>query len=163
MAHERDGVYRRPQRLGIHKPRIPASPAGIPRRNLRCQAGSPGWDTPQIPVSALIYENGLAEIEGCYLAEGPAGALRSQMMEPMRIVRMLEAVSIDDIGGNRYVFDFGQYIAGFCICGFPGRSGDTRCDPARELVHAGRTLTTRAIAAAVNSIRTRYRYLYPSG
>ncbi len=99
---------------------------------------------PQIPVSALIYENGLAEIEGCYLAEGPAGALRSQMMEPMRIVRMLEAVSIDDIGGNRYVFDFGQNIAGFCHLRVSGRSGDTVVIRHAELVHADGTLNTKS-------------------
>ena len=104
----------------------------------------PGWNTPEVPLSRLILDNGLAETEDCYLAEGPAGALRSQTMPPVRITQYLKAQSIVQIAPQRYVFDFGQNIAGICRLTVSGEEGDKIIIRHAEQIHPNGTLNPKS-------------------
>ncbi|MDD2956915.1 MAG: family 78 glycoside hydrolase catalytic domain [Lachnospiraceae bacterium] len=65
----------------------------------------------------------------------PGGVLRSQMVEPIRIVEELEPITIWTLEDDSYTVDFGQNFAGWIRLSAMGRTGDVITMRYGELLH----------------------------
>jgi len=60
----------------------------------------------------------------------PGGVLSAQLMEPIRVLKTLKAVSVNSPSLNVYVFDFGQNFAGWVRLNLKGSAPPPRtCVP----------------------------------
>lgn len=63
----------------------------------------PGWNKPG-------FDDG--EWKAASVVDGPAGTLSAQMLPPMRVTRILEPKSMNEVKPGVWVFDFDQNLAG---------------------------------------------------
>ncbi|MDR0542592.1 MAG: family 78 glycoside hydrolase catalytic domain [Dysgonamonadaceae bacterium] len=75
-----------------------------------------GWDKPGFNDSGWITP-------AAYPASSITGKLCAQMNEPVAIIRELDAVSVHKSGRNKYIFDLGQNIVGWCKLSLPYNPG----------------------------------------
>ena len=77
----------------------------------------PGWDLPGYQPEA---KDGWKEP---LWVEPPTGRLKPQVMEPIRVRKVLNPIDIRQTGPNEYVFDFGQNLAGWARLTVRGEAG----------------------------------------
>ena len=78
----------------------------------------PGWDLPDYQVRP---EN---KWEEPLYFEPPTGILKPQVMEPIRVRGLVDAVGVQKTSENEYVLDFGQNMSGWVRFQVRGNTGD---------------------------------------
>jgi alpha-L-rhamnosidase len=73
-----------------------------------------GWDRPGFNDSAW---------QPASVVDAPAGALVSEMAEPLRVTDTLHPVSVKPLGPGVYIFDMGQNMVGWCRLHVTGTRG----------------------------------------
>ncbi len=85
----------------------------------------PGWDTPGYDDSAWAP---------CIEKEPPSGVLRSQVLEPIRVVEELPVKEIINVKDGSWTLDFGKIFSGWVRIRVSGKAGDViTIKPAEEL------------------------------
>lgn len=85
-----------------------------------------GWDCPAFNDS---------EFSKAVEREAPKGQLKSQILEPIRVVRNMEPVQIIDVGDGSYTLDFGKNSAGYVRIKMAGNAGDSISIKPAELMN----------------------------
>ncbi|MBD3267008.1 Bacterial alpha-L-rhamnosidase, partial [bacterium] len=75
----------------------------------------PGWDEPNFEASKAW--------EQVELVDAPQGALRAQMMEPIRVTETRKPIKITNPKPGMYIFDMGQNMVGWCRLNVKGPRG----------------------------------------
>lgn len=97
----------------------------------------PGWDT------AGYDDSGWEPVR---VLEAPKGALRAQMLPPMRVTETLKPVRVTEPRPGVYVYDLGVNIAGFPRLTIEGPAGTTVTMKCGERLNADGTVDQREIA-----------------
>ncbi|MEP7110288.1 MAG: family 78 glycoside hydrolase catalytic domain [Ferruginibacter sp.] len=74
------------------------------------------------------------------LTNGPAGLLTAQMQPPIRITKVIEPVSIYEVGKDTFIVDMGQNFAGVAKIKVTGKAGTTVSLRYGEAIHANGSL-----------------------
>jgi alpha-L-rhamnosidase len=74
----------------------------------------PGWDRPSFDDSGW---------EPATVVEGPVGTLRSQPLEPSRVVESKEPVAVTQVRDGVQIVDFGQHVSGWTEIAVSGPAG----------------------------------------
>lgn len=89
----------------------------------------PGWDKTGYDDSAWAT---------CIEKEPPSGVLRSQMLEPIRVVEELLVKEMINVRDGSWTIDFGKIFSGWVRIRVSGKAGDViRIKPAEELNEDG--------------------------
>ncbi len=81
-----------------------------------------GWDTPE--YSKKNREELNTDWKDPLLADLPGGVMVSQIIEPIKVVREIKPVGVNNPKPNIYVYDLGQNIAGWVRIKVDGQWGD---------------------------------------
>lgn len=73
-----------------------------------------GWDRPGFQESRWNVAD---------LVDGPSGAMRAQMINPIRVTQVVRPVAMRPLGHDRYIFDMGQNMVGWCKLRVAGPAG----------------------------------------
>lgn len=94
-----------------------------------------GWDMPGYDMDGA-EEAWFQAVE----FEPDGGALRAQVLEPIRVVREIRPISVHPMSDGSYVFDMGQNFAGWARLRVSGERGRTVRLVYSELIHEDWTL-----------------------
>lgn len=84
----------------------------------------------------------------------PPENLRSQLIAPIRVQRLIDPVGIKEIGGGNYIVDFGENLAGWVELEVDQKSGDVITMTAGERMEPdGVTVNTRTSGGAPGRIQ----------
>lgn len=99
-----------------------------------------GWDLPSYEMDT----NWKQVVEH----EPPAGVLRSQYLEPIRIVDEIKQPKILEVGDGSYTLDFGQNFAGWTRLSICGERGQEIVLKHAELINADNTINPISLRRA---------------
>jgi alpha-L-rhamnosidase len=98
-----------------------------------------GWDKPHYDDSAW---------EGVNVVEAPGGRMISQMMEPVKVMEVIEPVALENPEPGVYVYDMGQNFAGWARLRVKGPRGLKVSLRYAENVHEDGTLDVKSMNLA---------------
>jgi len=99
----------------------------------------PGWDKPGYDDSAWMY---------CVEKEPPEGLLRSQLLEPIRVVGEMPVKEIIPVPDGSWTLDFGKNFAGWVRLRISGEAGQAISIKPAELCHADGSVNTTSLRRA---------------
>jgi len=74
------------------------------------------------------------------IATGPDGVLKAQMQPPIRITKLLQPVSINEVGKDTFIVDMGQNFAGVAGIKVSGKAGTAVSLRFAEIIHPNGSL-----------------------
>jgi len=98
-----------------------------------------GWDSPGYDDSAWDFP-----VE----KDPPEGTLRSQLLEPIRVVREVPAQEIIPAPGGTWTLDFGKNMAGWVRLRMAGEAGQSVTIKPAEMIHPDGSVDTTSLRKA---------------